>query len=112
MLAATIELLGADMGNIQLLDSERGLLTIAAQRGFKKDFLDVFSEVSANDNSACGRSLRSAERIVIDDVENDVPYAGLLSVARAAGYRAVQSTPLLDRETASLWACSPRTGGR
>jgi PAS domain S-box-containing protein len=98
MLATTMELLGADMGTIQLLDPERGVLTIAAQRGFTKDFLDVFREVTANDNSASGRSLRSRERIVIEDVESDFSYAPLRLVARAAGYRAVQSTPLLDRD--------------
>jgi PAS domain S-box-containing protein len=98
MLAATIELLGADMGNIQLLDAERGVLTIVAQRGFTKEFLDFFREVSTKDDSACGRTLRSGERTIIEDVEQDVPYAPLRPIARDAGYRAVQSTPLLDRD--------------
>jgi hypothetical protein len=35
MLAATIELVGADLGNVQMLDTESGVLVIAAQRGFK-----------------------------------------------------------------------------
>src|SRR5689334_23328832 len=56
MLAATIGLLGAHMGNVQILDAGRGVLTIAAQRGFEQDFLDFFREVSAEDNSACGRA--------------------------------------------------------
>ena len=34
ILTATIELLSADMGNIQLLDPQRKVLVIAAQRGF------------------------------------------------------------------------------
>src|SRR5262247_2128726 len=59
MLAATIELLGADMGNVQLLNPERGVLGIAAQRGFEQAFLDFFREVSTTDDSACGRALRS-----------------------------------------------------
>jgi hypothetical protein len=70
MLGATIELLGADMGNVQLLDAERGVL-IAAQRGFQPDFLEAFREVAAEDDSACSPALRSGARIVIEDVETD-----------------------------------------
>jgi PAS domain S-box-containing protein len=102
MLTATIELLGADMGNVQILNAQKGVLLIAAQRGFKLDFLDFFREVSTEDDSACGRALRSGERIVIEDVENDPPYAPLLSVARAAGYRGVLSTPLIARDGTPL----------
>src|SRR5262249_53077955 len=46
MLNAAIELMGADKGNIQLFDDERGVLTIAAHRGFDRDFLECFKEVS------------------------------------------------------------------
>lgn len=95
MLKAAIELVGADMGNVQLLEPDGRVLSIAAQVGFKQEFLDFFREVSAEDGSACGRALRSAERVKIDDVEEDVLYAPLLPVARAAGYRATQSTPLI-----------------
>jgi len=102
MLAATIDLLGADMGNIQLLDPSRGVLVIAAQRGFEQEFLDFFREVSTADESACGRTLRSGQRTVIEDVETDPPYAPLRSVARAAGYRSVQSTPLIGRDGTPL----------
>ncbi|HWP41834.1 MAG TPA: PAS domain S-box protein [Blastocatellia bacterium] len=102
MLAATMELLGADMGNVQILDQERGVLRIAAQRGFKQDFLDFFCEVSAEDDSACGRALRSGERIIIEDIEADDSYATMRPIARKAGYRAVQSTPLLARDGTPL----------
>jgi len=98
MLSATIELLGADLGNIQILDPVKGALRIAAQQGFKQDFLDFFSEVSVEDDSACGRALRAGERIIIEDVEADEPYAPLRPIARSAGYRAVQSTPLTGRQ--------------
>lgn len=69
MLTATIELLGADRGNVQMLDAQRGVLLIAAQHGFKQDFLDFFREVSAEDRlglregpavgrANCGRGCR------------------------------------------------------
>jgi GAF domain-containing protein len=102
MLAATLELLRADMGNVQILDARQGVLSIAAQRGFKQDFLDFFREVSTEDGSACGRALRTGKRIIIEDVDADPPYAPLRSVAAAAGYRAVQSTPLIGRDGTPL----------
>ena len=102
MLAATIELLGAEMGNVQLIDELSGKLTIAVQRGFGQAFLEFFREVSIEDNSACGRALQSCERIIIEDVEQDPTFASCLSIAREAGFRAVQSTPLVDRNGKAL----------
>jgi len=101
-LAGAIELLGAHKGNIQVLDTKRGVLKIVASRGFKQDFLDFFSEVSAADGSTCGRALNSGNRIVIEDVESDPLFTLLRPVARAAGFRAVQSTPIVSRGGAPL----------
>ncbi len=84
MLGIVLELLGADKGDVQLLDEERAVLRIVAQRGFEADFLDLFGEVSIQDNSACGRALRSGKRVVIEDVEDDADYEPLRPVARAA----------------------------
>jgi len=42
MLRAVVELLGADKGNVQILDRDRSVLTIAAQQGFDQEFLDYF----------------------------------------------------------------------
>jgi PAS domain S-box-containing protein len=96
MLAAVIELLGAEKGNIQLLDRQRNVLKIVVQRGFQQDFLDFFREVSTKEDSACGRALRLGQRVVIEDVEQDLAFAPMLSVARAAGYRSVVSEPLIS----------------
>jgi PAS domain S-box-containing protein len=90
-------LLGGDKGNVQLLGDD-GVLRIAAQEGFEQDFLDFFAEVSAEDFSACGRALRAAERVVVEDLEADEEYALMRPIARRAGYRAVQSTPMINRE--------------
>jgi signal transduction histidine kinase/DNA-binding response OmpR family regulator len=95
MLGAAIELVGAEKGNVQLLN-EKGVLAIEAQHGFERDFLEFFREVSAQDDSSCGRALRSGEQILIEDVETDEPFAPLRPIARAAGYRAVVSTPLIS----------------
>jgi PAS domain S-box-containing protein len=95
MLVAAVELLGGDMGTIQLLDPAKDALVIAAQKGFQQPFLDFFKEVSADDDSACGRALRTGERIIIEDVDADQGFAPYRAAAHAAGYSAVQSTPLM-----------------
>ena len=95
MLAATIELLGADKGNVQLLDAEQGVLRIVAQQGFAPEFLDFFRAVSAKDDSACGRALRAGRPVAIEDVAAEPSYAPFLAIARSAGYRAVISMPLI-----------------
>lgn len=97
LLAGAIELLGADMGNIQVLDPIQGVLKIVAARGFEQDFLTLFREVSSADDSACGRALRAGKRLVIEDVESDAAFSPLRPIARAAGFRAVQSTPIISR---------------
>jgi PAS domain S-box-containing protein len=96
MLDATTEMLGADMGNVQLLQGDT--LVITTQRGFKPDFLEFFRDVSATDESACGRALRRSERVIIADVEKDEAYEPFRAIARSAGFRAVQSTPLMGRD--------------
>jgi len=106
MLAAVIELLGAPMGNVQILDPEHGVLRIAAHHGFDREFLEFFREVTAADESACGRALRTGERVIIENVEADPGFAPYLNAALVAGYRAVQTTPLIGRDGAPLGAIS------
>jgi GAF domain-containing protein len=87
ILAAIIDLIAADKGNVQLLNPERSTLTIEAQRGFGDDFVDLFREVSAADNSACARALHTHERIVIEDVNEDASFAPFRQIAHDAGFR-------------------------
>ena len=97
ILAGAIALLDSDKGNVQLLGND-GLLRIVAQSGFDEPFLEAFRAVAPDDGAACGRALRTGRRVVIEDVDTDEPYAPLREVAKAAGYRAVQSTPIVSRE--------------
>src|SRR5262249_52792820 len=101
MLRAIIELLGADKGGVQLLNTE-GALTVMAQRGFDDESLQFFYSVTAEDESAGGRALKLGDRIIIEDVETDPLYERLRPVARAAGYRAVVSTPLVAGDGSPL----------
>lgn len=100
--AVTSELIGADKGNVQILDETKGVLKIAAHRGFSREFLDCFQEVSADDSSACGRALRLHQPVVVEDVETDAPYAPYRSIARSAGYRAVISVPMIGTDGAPI----------
>jgi PAS domain S-box-containing protein len=86
------------MGHIQILDAKRGVLEVVTHRGIGQEFLDLIREVSAADGSASGIALRSGERIVIADTESDARYIPFRPIARTAGYRAVQSTPIMSSQ--------------
>jgi len=103
ILHAAIEMQGTRLGNVQLLNADTGKLEIVAQQGFEPAFLEHFREVSVEDDSNCARALKSACRQVIEDLEAD-PDAGpeFRRVAAEAGYRAVQSTPLIGRDGTPL----------
>jgi GAF domain-containing protein len=90
-----LSMLRADRGNVQLVDPVSGSLMIAAQAGFSDEFLEYFAIVDG-DTSACGRAARQVAQTVITDVNTDPGYAPLREIAAASGYRAVQSTPLVD----------------
>jgi signal transduction histidine kinase len=98
ILSAAADILQADFGNIQLLDPISQTLTIVAHRGFDQAFLNTFAEVDAEDDSACGQALRRRQRVLIKDVETDLTYLPYRADAAAAGYRAVQSTPLINAQ--------------
>ena len=96
ILDATIELLHADFGNVQLCNPQSKALEIVAQRGFKQDFLDHFANAS-QESGVCGRAMSQRARVIIDDVETDPGFAPHRQIAASVGFRAVQATPLLSR---------------
>jgi PAS domain S-box-containing protein len=96
---AAIAVTGADMGNIQLLDSVSGVLKIVANRGFERPFLDFFNAVHPGQAAACGTAMLTGKRVIIEDVSASPLFLGTaaLEAMRAAGAMAVQSTPLVSR---------------
>jgi GAF domain-containing protein len=88
-----------------------GSLEIAAQHGFRQDFLDSFRHVSTRDGCACGRSLLLRDTVVIDDVTRDRDFSPFKEIAERAGFRAVQSTPLVSSGGAIVGVISTH-GGR
>src|SRR5262245_41090214 len=102
ILGGAIELLGADMGVMHLLDTTREVLKVEAHRGVSQEFVDSFGELPAAANSPCGRALRLGERRVVDDVEVDTSFAPLRAFAHKAGYRSAQATPIMSHEGTPL----------
>ncbi len=92
LLHDVVALHGAEFGDVQLPIGDE--LVIVAQVGLGAAFLKAFKRVGCGDGSACGRALRERKTIVIPDVETDPEYEQFRADARAAGYRAVQTTPL------------------
>ena len=88
-----VALHGAEFGTLQFPVGDH--LLLAAFRGFRPPFLEAFQRVSKDDGCVCGQTLRRGSTVVVPDVEQNAEFAPFLRIAREAGYRAVQSTPLL-----------------
>ena len=106
MLTGALELLGADLGHVHLLDEERGALVLRTHRGFQPALLDRLGEVTAADDAAWGRASSAGEPVLVEDVETNEAYKPLRPLARAAGYRAVVSWPLTGRHGRPLGVLS------
>jgi signal transduction histidine kinase len=96
VLTATMDIQQADFGNVQLCNPESHALEIVSQRGFNAEFLDYFAAADPS-STVCGRAMQSRSRVVIEDVQSDAQFAPHRHIALAAGFRAVQSTPLVNR---------------
>ena len=97
VLKVAIEISGADKGNIQLLDSETNMLTLAAQSGFQEPFVEFFETVATGD-TACGVAWLTKQRVIVEDITESEIYAGTPSLVamREADVLAVQSVPLMS----------------
>jgi GAF domain-containing protein len=95
VLDTVMGLLDADLGYIQLYHSESGKLRIAAQRGFEQSFLQHFAEIDASSAVASGRALATREPVIIEDIDKEPAFRLGLEWAIQAGFRAIQTTPLI-----------------
>jgi two-component system CheB/CheR fusion protein len=98
VLKAAMALHKADMGMVQLYNPQQQVLEIVVQQGLGPEVLTHFQTVRAGDGSACSRSLAQRQRVIIEDVESDPDFTPHRAIAAAAGFRAVQSTPLINRQ--------------
>jgi PAS domain S-box-containing protein len=94
---AAISLTKAAKGNIHLLDSSSGGLTLLAHQGFDEPFLKFFSS-AVHQPSACRAAMELRERVIVEDILECKLLAGCpsLQVLLDAGVRAMQSTPLVS----------------
>jgi two-component system CheB/CheR fusion protein len=97
ILSAAIMLTGANFGDVQLLDTKSQKLSIIVQRGFAQSFLEAFRSVGGENESASDRALRTRETVCIEDVTQDLDFASYRDIAAQAGFRSVQSEPLVGK---------------
>ena len=95
VLRGAMALVGGDFGNIQIVDPATGSLHLVTQAGFGPEFLDYFAVVE-DVHSTCGRAARQGAQTAVADVRADPGFTPHREIAAAAGFRAVQSTPLVD----------------
>ena len=105
-LGEALVITGQKLGNIQLIDWRTGHLEIMAQQGFTDEFLDCFCRVTIRDGCACGRALFNRQPVVLDDVTTDPRFLPFRGVAERAGFKAVQSTPLMTHSGALVGVLS------
>ncbi|MGE5579291.1 MAG: ATP-binding protein [Bacillota bacterium] len=98
ILEAAVRITHAELGTIQLVDSEADALTIIAVYGFGSDFTESFRTVHRCNNTSCATAWRTGERVAIEDTETSPIMMGTpeLEIYRRSGVRAVQSTPILS----------------
>ena len=96
-LQSAMEVDGAGRGNIQLFDSTQRTLKIAAQKGFKEEFLRYFAVVRPG-SYVCGAAMNVGARVIVPDVSSHPIFKDRESgeVMLRAGALAVQSTPLIS----------------
>jgi PAS domain S-box-containing protein len=105
ILDATIGLLNGDFGCIQLYNPQTKALEIMAHRGFPRELLDYFTRVHQGTISGA-MVMKRGKRVLVEDVLTEPNFAPHLKIVTAAGYRAVQATPLISHAGEILGAIS------
>jgi GAF domain-containing protein len=95
VLRGAMALVGGDFGNIQIVDPATGSLLPVTQAGFGPGSLGYFAVVE-DVHSMCGRAARQGAQTAVADVRADPGFTPHREIAAATGFRAVQSTPLVD----------------
>lgn len=92
-----VELQHAACGVLRLYNPQTKSLGFDAQRGFDKGFLDELSRLDLS-TGFCGQAILERKRVLVEDLKAEPGFELLRQIATAAGFRAVQSTPLFSRE--------------
>ena len=95
VLDAVLALQGSDMGLLALCDPETRL-TLRVHRGLDAAFVEEIERVPFG-GGAWAIAYTERRPVVIEDTEADPVFTSYRDVARRAGFRACQSTPLFTR---------------
>ncbi len=98
VLTAAMTVHDANLGCLQLYDSARNDLDFFVQQGFGPAFLEHFQSVQGHEGSTYSQALNQQQRVLIEDVQLDSAFAPYRQIAADAGFQAVQSTPLMNRQ--------------
>jgi hypothetical protein len=85
----------ARWGKIRLLNATARSLQIAVQRGFGDNFLKVFQSVDVDDNVPAVRALALRRRVSVANLAEDLCSERYRAIANEAGFRAMQTTPMI-----------------
>jgi two-component system, chemotaxis family, CheB/CheR fusion protein len=96
ILNAAVELQESDMGDVQLVTADRTGLEILASRGLPESYLDALRVVKIEEDPVSGRAVREKRRITVSDVDSEAAIPVYRGLAAAAGFSAVQATPLIS----------------
>ena len=102
IVGAVCELHGATHGLLALTD-DSSTLRIHASRGFSGASLDLMDNVKPG-LGACGAAVQLRARVVVADTEADPCFGEFIEVARAEGFRSVNSTPIRHSDGSVLGA--------
>ena len=96
VLTSVVALQDADTGVLRLFDRETEELFVAASIGVGEEYLRVLGRVPAR-AGVWGKAFAEGRPFISEDVETDPDFEGFRDAARAGGYRAVYTSPLITR---------------
>ncbi|HEX8141570.1 MAG TPA: ATP-binding protein [Pyrinomonadaceae bacterium] len=96
VLRAAMAVQGTSLGLLSLCDPQRDGLALKVSSGFDEEFLKHIEFVPSGEG-ACGTCYEQRGQVVVEDVETDPVFDAYRDAARAAGFRACHSTPLITR---------------
>lgn len=77
------------------VDGER-VIRVVIERGLEPDYFERYRVLRPSHPSSYAQAFAERRRVVIRDVRTDPAREALCEVAERAGYRSVQTTPLID----------------
>ncbi len=96
ILRTAVKLLHADLGYIGLVEEDGTAVHIVSQHGFPTEMRELLVRLTENTETPSGRAFRAGSRITVTDVETDKAFESYRQTALDAGFRAEQSTPLIN----------------